>query len=876
MKKCSVHNQFPANRSTDILVCATNARKRIKTGFEMEECDREAPAYANIFPRSTDILCDREAPAYANIFPRSTDILVCATNARKRIKTGFEMEECVIVGKTALHTISLNHYLTTKEDYALSRISGTDKNVCATGKSVAARDYALSRISGTDKSVCAMWKRLGSAFSGAWLLVLLMLLTFAPLQAQKVDSAARMRFGVYGQFVYNMHRAAFASLPGVPTCCPQFTDAVSSSYALGALFDIPLGNVVGFSLRANYNPVPATFLVDDARPEFLTINTTGEAVRSFTRHSFTSNMRSVGLEAFLTLKPLTPATKTDDGLTVLLGARAGYMVQSTFRQFEQTAADSIRFTDASGRDLGTIRNDVTSAIPSLNAIPISLMGGLAWEIPLNSKRTVYITPEVFYSFPLTSVISNTAWNGAWSVHQIRAGISLKFAPERKIIDTTSIENPPPPQRDSTPVTVVSPPDGSGLTGGQSGVETGGNELSAKITAVGVERDGKEITDVTFRVEEFLSTNLRPLLPYVFFAQGSDNIPERYDRLSKRDVDDFFVDRLHNFEMLETYHHIMNIVGRRMRQNPTAKLTITGCNDNVSAGERGNTGLSYRRAKAVRDYLANTWEIDTVRMPIQVRNLPTTPTVSNTKQYDTEVVQENRRIEFSSDTWEILEPIKTQDTVRTVSPPIIRLRPRILLPKGNVKEWRVTVGQNGQVLKEFRGTGSIPAVLDWNIAENPAMIPRAPAPLEYSLNVTDDSGNRLAANGASPLEQITIQRKRRERLKDREVDRYSLILFDFDKSSLTNTQQRIASFIKTQIAEEATVRISGYTDYTNPLDYSLRLSKSRARETAAALDLLKKAEVRGLGKTVLLYDTEIPEGRFYCRTVTIVVETPIQP
>jgi outer membrane protein OmpA-like peptidoglycan-associated protein len=73
-----------------------------------------------------------------------------------------------------------------------------------------------------------------------------------------------------------------------------------------------------------------------------------------------------------------------------------------------------------------------------------------------------------------------------------------------------------------------------------------------------------------------------------------------------------------------------------------------------------------------------------------------------------------------------------------------------------------------------------------------------------------------------------------------------------------------------------VRISGYTDYTNPLDYSLRLSKARARETASALDLAKKAEVRGLGKTVLLYDTDIPEGRFYCRTVTIVVETPIQP
>ncbi len=697
-----------------------------------------------------------------------------------------------------------------------------------------------------------------------------------PLAAQKLDSSARTRFGVFGQFAYNMHRANFAKLPGVPNCCPQFTDAVSNAYALGAMFDIPMSNAFGFSLRASYTPTPGLFQSTESNPLTALQNINGSPiVGSSFFHVVEAKLRSVGLEAFFTIKPLTGLTRTDDGLTILLGARAGYMVQREFEQKEETFDASVLFDSTRSR----LRNVVKSSIPDANVYNISLMGGLAWEIPLNAKRTVYITPEVFYSFPLTPVIPSAALNGAWSVHQIRAGIALKFAPERKIIDTTSAEAPPPLVRDSTPVTVVTPPskgDTPSEPTPKTGVEVGGKELSASLTAVGVERDGKELSNVTFRIEEFLSTNLRPLLPYVFFEQGSDNIPERYDRLSKRDINDFYVDKLHNYEMLETYHHIMNIVGRRMLAHPNAKLTITGCNDNTAAGERGNTALSYRRAKAVRDYLTNVWNIDTARMPIQVRNLPATPTVSNTKLYDTEVVQENRRAEFSSDTWEILEPIKTQDTVRTVSPPIIRLRPRIKLPSGNVKEWRVTVGQDGQVLKEFRGTGAIPAVLDWNITENQTTVPRAPTPLEYSLSAVDDSGNRLSTKGSSPVEQITILRKRRERLKDREIDRYSLILFDFDKSNLTTIQNRIASFIKTQIAQEATVRISGYTDYTNPLDYSLRLSKARARETASALDLAKKAEVRGLGKTVLLYDTEIPEGRFYCRTVTIVVETPIQP
>lgn len=760
---------------------------------------------------------------------RSTDTPVCAPNARQRIIFG------------------------------TSRNNGTDTN----GTS----------INSTDKSVCATVEKMSATVGKTAIMLFCALLVFAlPLSAQKVDSSARTRFGVFGQFAYNMHRAAFAKLPGVPNCCPQFTDAVSNSYALGALFDIPLNNVFGFSLRLGYTPTPAFFRTIESDPRTALQNINGEAiVGSSFFHQIEATLGSAGLEALFTIKPLTGATRTDDGLTVLLGARAGYMLQRDYTQQEQTFADSVIFVDTKSR----LRNTSNGTLPESSVYNISLMGGLAWEIPLNAKRTVYITPEVFYSFPLTPVIPSSALNGAWSVHQIRAGIALKFAPERKVIDTSS--TPPQTPPDSPPVVVGTPPTKvENKRPPETGVETGGKELSATLTAVGVERDGKELPDVTFRVEEFLSTNLRPLLPYVFFEQGSDNIPERYDRLSTRDVNDFQVDKLHNYEMLETYHHIMNIVGRRMRSYPRAKLTITGCNDNTAPGERGNTSLSYRRAKAVRDYLSNVWNIDTARMPIQIRNLPATPTVSNTKLYDNEVVQENRRTEFSSDTWEILEPIKTTDTVRTVSPPIIRFRPRVMLPQGNVKEWRITIRQDGQKLKEFWGTGNIPAILDWNLAENQATIPRAPTPLEYTLSVVDDTGNRLSAQGSSPVEQITIQRKRRERLKDREVDRYSLILFDFDKSNLTMTQNRIASFIKTQIQPEATVRISGYTDYTNPLDYSLRLSKARARETASALDLLKKAEVRGLGKTVLLYDTEIPEGRFYCRTVTIIVETPILP
>lgn len=727
------------------------------------------------------------------------------------------------------------------------------------------------------------------------LLLLVFVLANATASAQKLDSAARTRFGIWGHYAYTMHFANFKELPGVPSCCENFRDAIANNFAVGLLYDVPFGDVVGLSLRLGYvryagipswnETVDSTVLIGAANVA------DGSPRTADVAHTITADLGNIGFEPLLTIKPFTGLSKTDDGLAIMLGGHIGYAIQRQFYMREEIISpDNVQFL----RERSKVRNEARGEIPGSSPLSVAVMAGLSWEIPLNAKRTVYITPEVFYSFPITPIVQASAWSSVgapssnyWNVHQIRAGISLKFAPERKVIDSSSSTPEPPPtqtaQNQEPPPTRTTTPPAKTPTPpeivktdreGDNGTMKRGKELTASITAVGVERDGREFPDVTFRVEEFLSVNLRPLLPYIFFEQGSDNIPERYERLSVRDTALYNVNTLHNFEMLETYHQALNIVGKRMRAFPRAKLTLTGCNDNTTPTERTNTALSYRRAKAVRDYLSNVWGIDTARMPIQTRNLPQMATVSNTGQYTSEVQQENRRVEFASDTWEILEPVKTTDTVRTVSPPIIRFRPRVILPQGEVREWKITVGQNGQTLKEFRGTGSLPKVLDWNIAENQANIPRAPVPLDYTLTLTDTEGNRLQHEGASPVEQITIQRKRRERVKDKEIDRYSLILFDFDKANLTQTQNRIADYIKKQIGQQATVRISGYTDYTNPLDYSLRLSKSRARETASALDLVKRAEVRGLGKTVLLYDTDIPEGRFYCRTVTIIVETPV--
>ena len=52
-----------------------------------------------------------------------------------------------------------------------------------------------------------------------------------------------------------------------------------------------------------------------------------------------------------------------------------------------------------------------------------------------------------------------------------------------------------------------------------------------------------------------------------------------------------------------------------------------------------------------------------------------------------------------------------------------------------------------------------------------------------------------------------------------------------------------------------------------------LSARRAKAVANAIRHPKTTH-EGIGETKLLYTNDLPEGRFYCRTVDIVVETPI--
>jgi outer membrane protein OmpA-like peptidoglycan-associated protein len=71
-----------------------------------------------------------------------------------------------------------------------------------------------------------------------------------------------------------------------------------------------------------------------------------------------------------------------------------------------------------------------------------------------------------------------------------------------------------------------------------------------------------------------------------------------------------------------------------------------------------------------------------------------------------------------------------------------------------------------------------------------------------------------------------------------------------------------------------VKISGHTDRLGADDYNQKLSDQRASVVKSYLTP-KNSVVKGFGENDMIYDNNLPEGRFYSRRVDIIVETPIE-
>jgi outer membrane protein OmpA-like peptidoglycan-associated protein len=379
-------------------------------------------------------------------------------------------------------------------------------------------------------------------------------------------------------------------------------------------------------------------------------------------------------------------------------------------------------------------------------------------------------------------------------------------------------------------------------------------------------DGTLREDARVVVERLTRSELFPLLPYVFFPQESAALEETaMRRLSETETGDFDETNLPN-NTLGIYADLLNVVGTRMRANPAARLTLTGCN-NATGAERNNRALSQRRAEAMRDYLVSVWKIDAKRIRVIARNLPReAPNVDAV-----EGQEEARRVEISCDTWAVLAPVRWQSVEQSVSTPTIVLRPEIIAEAG-IRRWAVRVTQGESNFASFNGE-DFPQPMEWQL--DTTRLPEAGRNVDIELSVEDRTGRIGTSRVVLPFETETRTTEVVEQRGNRRIDRFSLILFDFKSSVIGSDNQRILDIVNQSISPRSNVTIYGFADKTGSSEINKKLALERCEAVRNALGASIRdinVQLEAVGSDRLLFDNDLPEGRNYCRTVQIVVET----
>jgi outer membrane protein OmpA-like peptidoglycan-associated protein len=820
------------------------------------------------------------------------------------------------------------------------------------------------------------------------------------------------RIGVGGAFGRTTHAIDCAELPARPLFAPRtaanlgppnlqqstasngFSLWLDADYALSGMSSDILNATqpsLLLGLRVGYSALDGTA---ETRETYPVGRTNGMVTEAGSLYTVSTTLRQGFVEPYCLYKPL-PA---EFGLFLRAGARLGIWLQAAYSQretlfFSTTVPNAPTtggftprtFEQVRAESSGSIGAGSSSGSGSNRGLQASAVLAAGWEFPfdIGAAARIVIAPEVAYCLAFTDItqglkrvgIDGLVDGGTWKAHQLSLGATLKVqfgnaaqseaapdvapdvAPEAAPIlagspteQKTNIISPKPLPEAVTPITPKPAP-----------ILVPQLELAARNA------DGTERSEVIILQKKLLATkSLCPILPYVFFDNEANiRVPDRYALLTPRQVAAFDPTKLNDGEVLfpneHVYYHILNVVAERMKRYPKAVLTLTGCVDGASLGERGRMEIARARAAVLKEYLLEAWgkaaNISPARIRTEVKGEGIPLKASIPLDVRSNMV-ENRRVELQSDTPEILAPLLLQSVRSAEERPQLVVRPNVSLGSessngsepsnsrsnssssaaseavkisgaaqaSDIQRWQILVRAaasenamtntaknttqnttNSPVLKQWSGVGAVPKELVWDLNDglNDDAQTAPPALFDVELSVTDARGRTANTHQTLP---VRVRRDEREdsstpssanrELQPAALERYRLILFDYNSSDLTQSHRATIDLVKKSLqsslersqqppAGEPSIFVTGYTDRVGNEDGNKRLSLARARSTADALGLLTKdagaensrgnsqeksrAFITGNGSTPLLYDNDVPEGRFYCRTVIVQIQ-----
>ncbi|TAE31894.1 MAG: hypothetical protein EAZ92_02165 [Candidatus Kapaibacterium sp.] len=497
-----------------------------------------------------------------------------------------------------------------------------------------------------------------------------------------------------------------------------------------------------------------------------------------------------------------------------------------------------------------------------NSVPlrqfiVAALGGIGGEIAL--ERRLFLGVEVNYRYGLGGIRSDAQ---DWRMDALQAALGLRWNFADDVPQAPQLpqeQNQQPPSEDAPAL------------------------VSARFPLM-----VKALSGNPLELQETVVTQTFPLLPYIFFDSASVVVRNRYNpRIA---VPASFNEVNLPKETMQIYYHILHIVGRRMKANPNAILTITGTTDGKEwASTDQRQILALQRARSVASFLTGFWGIPQSRIKLTTRDTPSLPSSSRYAEGD----EENRRVELSASVPEILTPVvhaqfleftpmqdKQLVSVKLLNPDEAESYEGRLeaTPKPSSRSSAAAAAapptmMTTDTLALTKGIGAPPERLPFLLGRK-----FAAKLLQYGSNLDEvrckleiQQHNGAVMRGETVLP-VNISKNQYE------VSRLNLIVFDFDSDDMRATNEvMLRRFTQESIKPTSQVRITGSTDRLGEVRYNQELSESRAK---AVQEVMKRVnpriqfpQVRGTGASTLPFDNDTPEGRYYCRTVRIDVQTP---
>ncbi len=650
--------------------------------------------------------------------------------------------------------------------------------------------------------------------------LLLILLTPLVLISSENDKPFRLGVLLGGNYIQN---ETMLPIVNGDTCCGEFNDGTASGFYTG--------------LSLNYEFLPKFISADvrflfDSRPANLTANTNDYEVFNSIKQDYEKATVQNDLEASLNYFVFDLGLKIRPISSIPIALRVGFDFSdaSITKKYNQTR----HIIEPSGIQINGKSIETVSEGDFDNlSVSQGLSGSLIGDIDLT--ESILLSPELSYRYPINSSMEDFDW--FTTLFRAGATISVRLnTPTKEVVREL--------QQDT-----VLPVEEIPIVADEI------QEINA-INNIGIEN---------LKITQTVVTQTYPILPYIFFDSTSSKLSNKY--YYKGDTKNFSEQQLEK-NSLRIYERLLDILGHRLKESDGG-MTIKGYTDGrekSTLNERKT--LAYNRANTVKEYLTSKWDLNSQKLMIEIEDTPSQPTSSSYL----EGLAENRRVELLPDDNSLLKPIVHSQFMEYATNKN-KLNIELDTKADAIKDYTIILKDNNNQLYTESKQSVIPN--DYTINLNNSLISKIAESeidkLELELLITKNDGR---------IESKKVPFNVEKENNDFELGRLNLIVFDFDKSIISEANTNmIDKFIINNISTESQIDIIGSTDFLGERFYNKELSQKRADNVAEYINTLlpdiKFNKVMGIGSENPKFDNSTPEGRFYCRTVLIEVKTPIK-